>query len=232
MPVASPDIVEPRPPTAPAPSAEPPVFAASTPRRRRVLRASALGAAGLAGAWLIALVLGVFGFDPLPGLTLPGEHQAGQVAGQSASSGADDSARGRRSVRITGTAAGALPSARTGAERNLNSRSRPPHARRPGHPYQPGGAPSAGASPSSGSASPVQTAAPRAATGGQGASSTAPGQTGTPAGNGAGRSDTPGGRRSPTATPGGRSDTVAAPAPTTTPTGSPGRSGDAPGQNR
>src|SRR3954469_14989573 len=72
---AAPAEIEPRPTSAPPPAGERPVFAAPSGRRLRVLRIVGLAAAALAATWLIALVLGAFGFDALPGVTLPGESQ-------------------------------------------------------------------------------------------------------------------------------------------------------------
>jgi hypothetical protein len=64
---------------APAPPAEPPalasadrpVFAAATPARPRALRLAGRATAVLVGLWLVALVLGTFGFGPVAGIGLP-----------------------------------------------------------------------------------------------------------------------------------------------------------------
>src|SRR4051794_5318859 len=72
---AAPAEIEPRPTSAPPPAGERPVFAAPSGRRLRVLRIVGLAAAALSATWLVALVLGAFGFDALPGVTLPGESQ-------------------------------------------------------------------------------------------------------------------------------------------------------------
>jgi hypothetical protein len=58
------------PETVPQP-AEPPVFAAITPARPRALRLAGRITAGLVGLWLVALVLGTFGFGPVAGIGLP-----------------------------------------------------------------------------------------------------------------------------------------------------------------
>ncbi len=104
MTVASPEIDQQQPPV-PAPPAEQPVFAATTPRRRRALRTLAIAAAAIAAAWLIALVLGVFGFDALPGITLPGEKQASGTGDAPAGAPAPH----RRAGRLTHGAAASLP---------------------------------------------------------------------------------------------------------------------------
>jgi hypothetical protein len=57
---------------APAPSiAERPVFAATTPARPRALKLAGRVTAGLVALWLVALVLGTFGFGPVAGIGLP-----------------------------------------------------------------------------------------------------------------------------------------------------------------
>src|SRR4051794_27115835 len=60
------------PPDPPAPIApEGPVFAATTPTRPRALRIAGRVTAGLVALWLVALVLGTFGFGPVAGIGLP-----------------------------------------------------------------------------------------------------------------------------------------------------------------
>lgn len=56
---------------APPPVAERPVFAATTPVRPRALRLAGRLTAGLVALWLVALVLGTFGFGPVAGIGLP-----------------------------------------------------------------------------------------------------------------------------------------------------------------
>jgi hypothetical protein len=51
--------------------AERPVFAAVTPARPRALKLTGRVVAGLVGLWLVALVLGTFGFGPVAGIGLP-----------------------------------------------------------------------------------------------------------------------------------------------------------------
>src|SRR3954468_24801179 len=51
--------------------AERPVFAATTPARPRALRLAGRVTAGLVALWLVALVLGTFGFGPVAGIGLP-----------------------------------------------------------------------------------------------------------------------------------------------------------------
>src|SRR3954464_12032575 len=50
---------------------ERPVFAATTPARPRALRLAGRVTAGLVALWLVALVLGTFGFGPVAGIGLP-----------------------------------------------------------------------------------------------------------------------------------------------------------------
>jgi hypothetical protein len=50
---------------------ERPVFAATTPVRPRALRLAGRVTAGLVALWLVALVLGTFGFGPVAGIGLP-----------------------------------------------------------------------------------------------------------------------------------------------------------------
>src|SRR3954453_19173335 len=50
---------------------ERPVFAATTPARPRALKIAGRVTAGLVALWLVALVLGTFGFGPLAGIGLP-----------------------------------------------------------------------------------------------------------------------------------------------------------------
>lgn len=50
---------------------EKPVFAATGPARPRALKLAGRIAAGLVGLWLVALVLGAFGFGHVPGIQLP-----------------------------------------------------------------------------------------------------------------------------------------------------------------
>jgi uncharacterized membrane protein YgcG len=52
-------------------AAERPVFAATTPTRPRALKVAGRVTAGLVGLWLVALVLGTFGFGPVAGIGLP-----------------------------------------------------------------------------------------------------------------------------------------------------------------
>jgi hypothetical protein len=61
------------PPAEPAVVAVPerPVFAATTPTRPRALKLAGRVTAGLVGLWLVALVLGTFGFGPVAGIGLP-----------------------------------------------------------------------------------------------------------------------------------------------------------------
>jgi hypothetical protein len=73
------------PPSPPA-SAERPVFAAKTSARPRALRLAGRAAAGLVGLWLVALVLGAFGFGKVPGIELPrivGDEAGGDRAAHS-----------------------------------------------------------------------------------------------------------------------------------------------------
>src|SRR3954465_6459259 len=50
---------------------ERPVFAATTPTRPRVLKLAGRVTAGLVALWLVALLLGTFGFGPVAGIGLP-----------------------------------------------------------------------------------------------------------------------------------------------------------------
>lgn len=52
-------------------TAEKPVFAATGAARPRALKLVGRAAAGLVGLWLVALVLGAFGFGHVPGFQLP-----------------------------------------------------------------------------------------------------------------------------------------------------------------
>src|SRR5690349_4436976 len=92
----SPSELEARPATSAAAPGERPVFADATDRRRNVLRALAVGAVALSAAWLIALVLGVLGFDALPGVTLPGESQRADGPAPSATARPERSDGGSR----------------------------------------------------------------------------------------------------------------------------------------
>ena len=218
MTLASPEIDQQQPPL-PAPPAEQPVFAATTPRRRRALRTLAIAATAIATAWLIALVLGVFGFDALPGISLPGEQQASGAGGAPAGAPASH----RRAGRLTGAAAASLPTqAKTTELRHEIARraSRADRQRRSARTR--GGGHASTRSPSS----PASPGSPASA-----ATPQAPASAATPVGNTTGRPAAPGDRRSPSATPGGHSGTATAPATTTTTT-SHGHSADAPGTNR
>jgi hypothetical protein len=64
---AEPETAAPPPP----PVAERPVFAATTPARPRALKVAGRVTAGLVALWLVALVLGTFGFGPVAGIGLP-----------------------------------------------------------------------------------------------------------------------------------------------------------------
>src|SRR3954464_13694488 len=55
----------------PPPVGERPVFAATTPARPRALKLAGRVTAGLVALWLVALVLGTFGFGPVAGIGLP-----------------------------------------------------------------------------------------------------------------------------------------------------------------
>ena len=231
MPVTSSEIGEARPTSAP-PATERPVFAAPSARRRRLLHAAGVGAFGLAAAWLIALVLGSFGFDALPGFTLPGEPDradapSGAVAG--ARESATRTHEGGDAGSATRVARAITRSARAGAATDNGTKRTSRTRRSSGHRR----------SGSSGGAAATTPGTP--ATSSPGASASA----GTPAaqapaatptasqGTGRGRPESPGDRRSATAGTGGNSGTTtAAPATTTTTTESPGRSGSAPGRTR
>src|SRR6058998_2537859 len=52
-------------------ASEKPVFAATTRARPRVLKVVGRVAAGLIALWLVALVLGAFGFSQVAGIPLP-----------------------------------------------------------------------------------------------------------------------------------------------------------------
>jgi hypothetical protein len=72
--VMSPATVTPERTESPAPrppAPEKPVFAATSQRRPRALKLLGRFAAGLVGLWLVALVLGSFGFGEVPGIQLP-----------------------------------------------------------------------------------------------------------------------------------------------------------------
>src|SRR3954447_8588157 len=62
---------EPETAAPPPPLAERPVFAATTPARPRALKIAGRVMAGLVALWLVALVLGTFGFGPVAGIGLP-----------------------------------------------------------------------------------------------------------------------------------------------------------------
>src|SRR3954453_7656451 len=117
----SPPELHARPATAAAAPGERPVFADATDRRRRALCAIGVGAAALAAAWLIALTLGVLGFDALPGVTLPGESQRADGPATTARAGARRSDSGVRAplgaVVRSSPAAGAAAPARAIAKR-------------------------------------------------------------------------------------------------------------------
>src|SRR4051794_41327471 len=66
-----PATAEPQTAAPPPPVAERPVFAATTPVRPRALKVAGRVTAGLVGLWLVALVLGTFGFGRVAGIELP-----------------------------------------------------------------------------------------------------------------------------------------------------------------
>jgi len=220
MPTPLPEL-EQRPTSAPAPAGEAPVFAAVSARRRRMLRAASAGAGGLAAAWLIALALGVFGFDALPDVALPGEAgnaDAGEVGAVKSSRSASATAGEGDATRSSAAAAIARLEAKPAARADRGSeRTRRASAN---------GADSGATTAETTASAPAPTASAQAP-------ATAP-PAAPPSGsiaNGRGRPAAPGDRRSPTAT-GGPTATVA-PTPTaTTQPESPGRSGAAPGHNR
>src|SRR4051812_16756433 len=123
-----------RPASAAAAPGERPVFADATDRRRLALRALGVGAAALAAGWLIALTLGVLGFDALPGVTLPGESRQADGPAPSATAGArrSDSAARRppqpvvRSPPVLGPAAPAHAIAKRESGRSRGRRAGSP----------------------------------------------------------------------------------------------------------
>src|SRR3954468_20712408 len=114
---------EPETAAPPPPVAEPPVFAATTPARPRALKIAGRVTAGLVALWLVALVLGTFGFGPVAGIGLPriggGGDGAAKPAGEAAPkapSGATDQRGPASGVTLTtryGT--GAAQAARHGS---------------------------------------------------------------------------------------------------------------------
>jgi hypothetical protein len=226
-----PSELHPRPASAASAPGERPVFAAAGERRRRALRALGVGFAGLASAWLIALVLGVAGFDALPGVTLPGEPDRVDGPAPAQASGASrsksDSPQSVRGIARSSPAVSAAAPARAIAGRQARSSRRAGSRRRGGTTRTP--------SNQNESGSPTQAQSPASSTPASPAVSSAPApaaQQPAAADNGRGQPASPGDRRSATAGSGGSSGTATtAPAPAAQ-SESPGRSAGAPGQNR
>jgi hypothetical protein len=204
------------------PAAERPVFADAGGRRRRALQAAGATAAVCATAWLAALVLGVVGLDPLPGMTLPGESGAGTRS--NAAAGMTESS----ADRVRSTAAGRespvpAPAGRQGDSSRQAVRPEPSRGlqRR---------ATAGGERRTSRSEPAVEAGSPAPPSGTTTvpAASPAPAPAATPPTSAA--PESPGDRRSPTAATGGSSG-AAAPATAGRPE-SPGRSADAPGRTR
>src|SRR3954469_22124079 len=135
---AGPDAVADRP--APAILREKPVFAAESDARPRALKVAGRAAAGLVGLWLVALVLGAFGFGHVPGLQLPrigGDDSGSKTASDAARRASAHAGNGAAGVTIRSRpdarvpsrtrAAGPSPASRSGAatggHRNGSSRS-------------------------------------------------------------------------------------------------------------
>src|SRR3954469_21389465 len=80
---------------------ERPVFAATTPTRPRALKLAGRVTAGLVPLWLVALLLGTFGFGPVAGIGLPRIGGTGDDSAKPARDAARKAAAGAHGQRVT-----------------------------------------------------------------------------------------------------------------------------------
>jgi hypothetical protein len=201
-------------PAQPADS-ERPVFAATSDARPRALRLFGRFAAGLVGLWLVALVMGAFGFGHVPGIQLPQI-----VGGDSKSESATlkqprkPDARAKTPASLTGVnRSPALTARRVAAQRDARrgGTETGPHQTTTRRPSSSGGAtqtppsstatPATPAAPAPAASSPAPQASPTAGT--------TPATTHTPPGS---SSSTPGSRSNAGSAP-GRDNSSASPTP-------------------
>ena len=209
------------PPTAtaaPAAAPERPVFAAATSARPRTLKVMGRVAAGLVALWLVALVLGAFGFSQVAGIPLPrigGAGNEGEAARKAPPAAAEPARRAR--VTLTTRHAGTRVTPyglRHGATGRSNPSSRPgvsrPRSRGTSTSSTPTSTPSSpGSTPSPSTAAPSTSSAPA----GTGAPSTSPSHSSYSQGSPPRSSSSAPGSRSQASTAPGRTQSSASPSP-------------------
>jgi hypothetical protein len=218
----------PCPPTAaaePRPSAEheKPVFAATGSARPRALRLAGRMTAAIVGLWLVALVLGAFGFGHIPGFQLPrigGEdkptHQVSQPVSPAGVTPAGPSTVRLAPDRAAGSSARSL--ARRGSAPGSGHRGSRSTGGRSGSPDHVGGSPGTTATPVATPAppaapAPTAGATPTPAAGSAPSHSQAQSHSTTSNGSPAGSSSSAPGSRSQATTAPGRQQSAADPAP-------------------